>query len=157
MDGMRMLVQVCVAGWSMGAIHACMTAAQCRVPVACVGMLPPDSAAAAYCEGALATFTDLEALSRTDGTDSAGEPLVAIVADKLRRNVVFPHAPARFAQAERDGSDPILPDGSVDSARADGAPRALSDKWLPPLLPASGALCVVLLCIHVYTSSSWRP
>ena len=123
----------------MGAIHACMTAAQCRVPVACVGMLPPDSAAAAYCEGALATFTDLGALSRTRGVDEVGESLIAAVADNLRRSAVFPNAPARFAEVDRNTISPKTPERQRDLIEDSEVCAAIGSDWLPPLLPASGA------------------
>jgi len=45
---------LCMTGLSMGGVHACMTAAVYPRPVACTPLLAPRSAAAAYCDGALA-------------------------------------------------------------------------------------------------------
>lgn len=112
-------VQVCVAGWSMGAIHACMVAAQCHKPVACVAMLPPDSAATAYCNGMLSTFTDLDALQRSFGCDASSTPLVDIVARSLNNpSFVFPNSPTRFAHFDNPSRSKTDSGGHFTAAQA---------------------------------------
>lgn len=44
-------------GFSMGGVHACMAASLYPGPVACVPLLAPRSAAAAFCHGALREAT----------------------------------------------------------------------------------------------------
>ena len=68
--------ELCVAcagmcGFSMGGVHACMVASLYPGPVACVPLLAPRSAAAAFCHGALREAT-------------AWQPLLA-VADEAQK------------------------------------------------------------------------
>jgi hypothetical protein len=78
-----------------------MVAAQCNIPVACVAMLPPDSAATAYCDGMLSSFTDLDALHSSRGCDASSRSLIDIVACSLHtRSIMFPNPPTRFAHLE---------------------------------------------------------
>ena len=88
----------------MGGIHACMVAALSQVPVACVAMLPPRSAAVAYCDGALSSFVDVRALHRSHALDSTGMPLVSAVVDAFARDDVFPNTPSMFAHLEAPSS-----------------------------------------------------
>lgn len=84
-------LQVCVAGWSMGGIHACMVTAFSRYPVACAAMLPPRSAAAAYSDGALSEFVHFPSL-RT-ARDATGAPVLPAVLRMLRPQPPYPNTP----------------------------------------------------------------
>ena len=46
-----------MCGFSMGGVHACMAASLYPGPVACVPLMAPRSAAAAFCHGALREAT----------------------------------------------------------------------------------------------------
>lgn len=119
----------------MGGIHACMVAALSQVPVACVAMLPPRSAAVAYCDGALSTFVDIPALQQSHACDSVGVPLVSAVAAAYGRDDVYPNTPSMFAHLEAPSS--------VQTTFAEADAAGLSDEqsarhearksWLPPL------------------------
>ncbi len=52
-----------MCGFSMGGVHACMVAALCPRPVACVPLLAPRSAAVAFCHGALRDATAWQPLA----------------------------------------------------------------------------------------------
>ena len=68
-----------VCGFSMGGVHASMVASLYPGPVACVPLLAPRSAAAAFCHGALREAT-------------AWQPLVAAAdeAQKVRCSLLWP-------------------------------------------------------------------
>ena len=78
-----------MCGFSMGGVHACMVASLYPGPVACVPLLAPRSAAAAFCHGALREAT-------------AWQPLLA-VADEAQKvsllRQILPHLPAKTGQA----------------------------------------------------------
>ena len=112
-------VQVCVAGWSMGGIHACMIAAFSRFPVACAAMLPPRSAAAAYSDGALSEFVDFAALR--SGRDSTGAPVLPTVLRMLRRRPPYPNHPLIL---ERPRAPHSVPGAHADGAAAGGSERS---------------------------------
>ena len=84
-------MQVCVAGWSMGGIHACMVTAFSRYPVACAAMLPPRSAAAAYSDGALSEFVYFPSLRAA--RDATGAPVLPAVLRMLRPQPPYPNTP----------------------------------------------------------------
>ena len=69
-----------MCGFSMGGVHACMVASLYPGPVACVPLLAPRSAAAAFCHGALREAT-------------AWQPLLA-VADEAQKVGLFEECPA---------------------------------------------------------------
>jgi Alpha/beta hydrolase domain containing 18 len=87
-------LQVCVAGWSMGGIHACMVAALTRFPVAVAAMLPPRCASTAYCDGALSEFVDLAALR--SGRDMHGAAILSTAAATLTPQPNYPNSAAIF-------------------------------------------------------------
>uniref|UniRef100_A0A7S4KK49 Uncharacterized protein n=1 Tax=Guillardia theta TaxID=55529 RepID=A0A7S4KK49_GUITH len=53
-----------ICGFSMGGVHAIMTAGVCNLPVALVTFLAPQCAAPVFCQGALSASCDWDALSR---------------------------------------------------------------------------------------------
>jgi Alpha/beta hydrolase domain containing 18 len=89
------LLQVCIAGWSMGGIHACMAASLSRHPVACAAVMPPRSAAVAFCDGTLSEFVDVRRL--TSGVDDHGTPILSLLAREYERHPVFPNTATVFA------------------------------------------------------------
>ena len=87
-------VQICVSGWSMGAIHACMIASLTRFPVATAALLPPRCASTAYCDGALSEFVDLRALRAA--RDAHGVPVLETAASMFVPMPNYPNPPQLF-------------------------------------------------------------
>ena len=87
-------VQICVSGWSMGAIHACMIASLTRFPVATAALLPPRCASTAYCDGALSEFVDLAALR--SARDEHGVPVLETTAVAFTQMPNYPNSPKLF-------------------------------------------------------------
>lgn len=169
-------VQVCVAGWSMGAVHACMVAALCRTPVAVAAMMPPSSATAAYCDGSLASFVDVRALQASRGRDMHGAHLLPAVAAALRRNDVFPNHSSLLRHHEpctalRAGESPagiqadVAADGNHNSPAGAGIQAHASvdckhAMWLPPppaipRAPFTLAYTTLRVVLCLLSSAAW--
>jgi hypothetical protein len=93
------VLQICVAGWSMGAIHACMVASLTRFPVATAAILPPRSASTAYCDGALSNFVDFAAMR--SARDSQGVPVLETAANVFAQQPNYPNVPQLFEHFEK--------------------------------------------------------
>jgi Alpha/beta hydrolase domain containing 18 len=91
----QLCLQVCVAGWSMGGIHACMVASLSRYPIACAAVMPPRSAAVAFCNGTLSDFVDVRELRSS--SDNCGTPVLGLLAQQLDPDAAFPNQPTVFA------------------------------------------------------------
>jgi Alpha/beta hydrolase domain containing 18 len=151
--------QICISGMSMGGIHACMVAAHSTVPVACVAMLPPRSAAVAYCDGKLSSFVDARKLYSSKACDSEGVPIVVALAAAYQRSAPLPNTPSPFAHNEAATSYKAgeWQEDTLDEQQArEQAARSADRKstpgppWLPPVSTSESAAqlqqVVVLIC-----------
>jgi Alpha/beta hydrolase domain containing 18 len=140
------LLQVCIAGWSMGGIHACMAASLSRHPVACAAVMPPRSAAVAFCDGTLSEFVDVRSL--TSGVDDQGTPILSLLAREYQWHSAFPNTATVFATHP-----------TAQASLAHQQPVSAAEGWqdVEHVCSSNGAASSVAGIVPVPGSLQWLP
>eukprot|EP00197_Chlamydomonas_leiostraca_P007037 CAMPEP_0202860166 /NCGR_PEP_ID=MMETSP1391-20130828/1990_1 /ASSEMBLY_ACC=CAM_ASM_000867 /TAXON_ID=1034604 /ORGANISM="Chlamydomonas leiostraca, Strain SAG 11-49" /LENGTH=577 /DNA_ID=CAMNT_0049539305 /DNA_START=86 /DNA_END=1816 /DNA_ORIENTATION=- len=126
---------LCMAGLSMGGVHACMTAALCPHDVAVAALLAPRSAAVAYVDGALSTAMAWEPLLRE--ADDRDANVLQVIGSNAQPISVLRQATYALQELEyaRDVGSAHATDADAEAAAA----RKMGVRVTPSTEPAAAA------------------